>query len=97
MKKNIIRAIIETSFIIFLFYSNLLMGEFTHSSLGYTKGLAWAVCDVFTVNNFIIGLLQHLLVITFSNILGRKFRKICRANHIELNYYRLKAIGLKVK
>lgn len=55
MKKNIIRAIIETSFIIFLFYSNLLMGEFTHSGSGYTKGLVWAVCDVFTLDNFIIG------------------------------------------
>src|SRR5260370_29446340 len=33
MKKNILRAMIEVGFIIFLFYSNLLMGEFERSGL----------------------------------------------------------------
>ena len=32
MKKNITRTIIEITFIIFLFYSNLLTGEFTVSA-----------------------------------------------------------------
>ncbi len=40
MKKNIWRAVIEIAFIIFLFYSNLLMGEFERSGLGQTRGLA---------------------------------------------------------
>ena len=31
MKKAIWRAVIEVGFIVFLFYSNLLMGEFTRS------------------------------------------------------------------
>jgi hypothetical protein len=31
MKKNVWRAVIEVGFIIFLFYSNLLMGEFERS------------------------------------------------------------------
>ncbi len=34
MRKSIWRAVIEVSFIIFLFYSNLLMGEFEHSGMG---------------------------------------------------------------
>jgi hypothetical protein len=34
MKKNVSRAVIEVGFIIFLFYSNLLMGEYERSGLG---------------------------------------------------------------
>jgi len=33
------RAIVEVSFIIFLFYSNLLMGKFERSGIGQSKGL----------------------------------------------------------
>jgi hypothetical protein len=52
MNKNIWRAVIEVGFIIFLFYSNLLMGEFERSGLGQKKGVVWAVEDVFTAANF---------------------------------------------
>jgi hypothetical protein len=52
MKKNICRAAIEVGFIIFLFYSNLLMGEFERSGVGAKRGMAWALEDVFTVANF---------------------------------------------
>ena len=41
MKKNVWRALIEIAFIIFLFYSNLLMGEFERSGMGQRRGLAW--------------------------------------------------------
>jgi len=34
MKKNVWKAVIEAGFIVFLFYSNLLMGEFERSSMG---------------------------------------------------------------
>jgi hypothetical protein len=54
MKKNIQRALIEMAFIIFLFYSNLLMGQFTSSGMGQEKGLAWAVLNIFTRSNFMI-------------------------------------------
>jgi hypothetical protein len=37
MKKHIWRAVIEVGFIIFLFYSNLLMGEFERSEMGMNK------------------------------------------------------------
>jgi hypothetical protein len=40
MKKNVWRALIEIGFIIFLFYSNLLMGEFERSGMGHKRGIA---------------------------------------------------------
>jgi hypothetical protein len=52
MKKNIWRAVIEVTFIVFLFYSNLLMGEFERSGMGEKRGLAWAISDIFTTPNF---------------------------------------------
>jgi len=61
MKKNIWRAVIEVSFIIFLFYSNLLMGEFERSGMGGKRGLAWAMADVFTALNFGIALIAALV------------------------------------
>jgi hypothetical protein len=55
--KHIRRACIEIGFIVFLFYSNLLMGEFTHSGVGRHKGLAWAVNDMFTRFNLAIAIM----------------------------------------
>jgi hypothetical protein len=52
MKKSVWRAVIEVGFIIFLFYSNLLMGEFEHSGMGQKRGVVWAIRDVFTAANF---------------------------------------------
>ena len=51
----LLRALIEIAFIIFLFYSNLLMGEFTHAN-SPGKTLAQGLSDVLTVTNFAIGL-----------------------------------------
>jgi hypothetical protein len=45
--------VIETTFIVFLFYSNLLMGEFTVAN-GQGKSLAFALHDIFTEMNFVI-------------------------------------------
>jgi len=64
------RAIVETGFIIFLFYSNLLMGEYTNSGLGHSKGLKWAVLNIFSVTNFVIA-----LVLSF---IGYLFFEFCR-------------------
>jgi hypothetical protein len=52
MKSNIARAFIEAGFIVFLFYTNLLMGQFTRSGLGRHMGLAWAIRNIFTWDNF---------------------------------------------
>lgn len=61
MKKAAGRAAAEIGFIIFLFYSNLLMGEFTHSGLGRGRGLAWAIGDIFTQGNFTIAVIAALI------------------------------------
>jgi hypothetical protein len=61
MKKNVWRAVTETGFIIFLFYSNLLMGEFTRSGMGHGKGLVWAIGDIVTATNFGIAAIAALI------------------------------------
>ena len=55
------RVVIETGFVIFLFYSNLFMGEFTHSGLGQQNGLFWALQDIFTITNFLIAIFLALI------------------------------------
>jgi hypothetical protein len=54
------RATIEIAFIVFLFYSNLLMGEFTASN-GHGKSLAFGIHDIFTGTNFVIALISALI------------------------------------
>ena len=61
MKKNVWRAVIEVAFIVFLFYSNLLMGEFARSGKGQQMGLAWAIADVVTPANFAIAIMAALI------------------------------------
>jgi hypothetical protein len=73
MKKNVWRAVIEAGFIIFLFYSNLLMGEFERSGLGQTRGLAWAIRDVFTTANFGIAMSAALIGYVLFEFLRKKF------------------------
>jgi len=55
------RIIIEAGFIIFLFYSNLLMGEYERSGLGKSKGLLWAIQDIFTTGNFLIAIISSII------------------------------------
>jgi hypothetical protein len=73
MKRNVLRAVIEISFIIFLFYSNLLMGEFERSGGGQKKGLAWAITDVFTAENFAIALIAALIGYALFEFLRKRF------------------------
>jgi len=54
------RAVIEVGFIIFLFYSNLLMGEFTRA-YGHGKSLAFAIRDIFSVTNFVIAVISGMI------------------------------------
>jgi len=54
------RALIEVGFIIFLFYSNLLMGEFTKAN-SPGKSLAFAIRDTFTNTNFEIAVFSGLI------------------------------------
>jgi hypothetical protein len=73
MKKNIWRAVIEVTFIVFLFYSNLLMGEFERSGMGQERGIAWAIGDIFTAANFEIALIAAFLGYIFFEFLRKRF------------------------
>jgi hypothetical protein len=73
MKKNVWRAVIEIAFILFLFYSNLLMGEFERSGVGQTRGLAWAIGDVFTTANFGIAMIAALIGYILFEFLRKRF------------------------
>lgn len=57
MRKRVVRAVVEIGFIIFLFYSNLLMGEFERSGMAQSRGLLWALGDIFTARSVEIALL----------------------------------------
>jgi len=73
MKKNVWRAAIKVSFIIFLFYSNLLMGEFERSGMGQKRGIAWAIRDIFTAANFEIATIAALTGYILLEFLRKKF------------------------
>jgi len=72
-KKAILRAAIEIGFIIFLFYSNLLMGEFERSGPGRAKGISWAIADVFTAANFEIAVLAALVGYVLVELLRKQY------------------------
>ncbi|MGD0963371.1 MAG: hypothetical protein ABSA57_05655 [Candidatus Acidiferrales bacterium] len=67
----IARAIIEVGFIIFLFYSNLLMGEFSRTN-GQGKTWAFALGDIFTHTNFVIAVISGLMGYIVVEYLRRK-------------------------
>jgi len=71
--KSIWRAVIEIAFILFLFYANLLMGEFERSGPGRKRGLEWAIADVFTMANFEIAMIAALLGYLLFEFLRKKF------------------------
>ena len=73
MKKNVWRALTEIGFIIFLFYSNLLMGEFERSGMGQKRGVVWAIGDVFTAANFAIATIAALIGYSTLEFLRKRF------------------------
>jgi hypothetical protein len=68
------RAVIEVAFIIFLFYSNLLMGEFTRQN-GQGKTLMFALNDIFTGTNFLTAVISAMIGYAVFETLRRK---LCR-------------------
>ena len=56
----IFRAVIEITFIVFLYYSNLLMGEFTATN-GRGKSITFALNDIITGMNFSIATITALI------------------------------------
>jgi len=61
--------LVEVGFIVFLFYSNLLMGEFERSGMGRSRGLIWALSDIFTFSNFEIAVVAALIGYAFVEFL----------------------------
>lgn len=76
MIRKIARAIIEVAFIIFLFYANLLMGEFSRSGMGRQRGLAWAIHDMVTRINFEIALIAAIIGYLLFESLRKGSKKI---------------------
>jgi hypothetical protein len=70
-KMTFARACVEVSFIIFLFYANLLMGEFTRTN---GRGKTWhaALYNIFTLTNFGIAFVSALLGFALFETLRRK-------------------------
>jgi hypothetical protein len=68
---TVTRAIIEIAFIIFLFYANLLMGEFTVSG-GHGKTWSAAFMDICTVKTFGIALVAAVVGFVGFETLRRK-------------------------
>jgi len=65
--------LLETGFIIFLFYTNLLMGEFERSGMGQKKGLFWALTDIFTVSNLEIAAVAAAIGYALVEFLRTRF------------------------
>ena len=61
LSKKILRALAEIGFIIFLFYTNLLMGEFTRLHGAQRATLGFAIWDIFTPMNALIGLVGAII------------------------------------
>jgi hypothetical protein len=74
MKKSVLRAVIEVAFVVFLFYSNLLMGEFERSGMGQKRGVVWAIGDVFTAANFEIAVIAAIIGYILFEFLRKNFR-----------------------
>jgi hypothetical protein len=67
----VVRAAIEITFIIFLFYSNLLMGEFNAGN-GRGKTLTAALHDIFTAKNFTIAICSAMIGYVVFEYLRRR-------------------------
>ncbi len=60
--KRILRALAEILFIMFLFYANLLMGEFTRArSLPHASTILAGITDIFTPTNAVVGLIAAII------------------------------------
>jgi hypothetical protein len=68
----LLRGVIETGFIVFLFYSNLLMGEFTRANMAKGKTLTAAIKDVVTVDSLAIAIFSALVGYVVVEYLRRR-------------------------
>ncbi|HUX85132.1 MAG TPA: hypothetical protein VMV20_07850 [Chitinophagaceae bacterium] len=73
MKKKPARVLVEMAFIIFLFYSNLLMGEFERSGMGNKRGFVWALGDILSFRNFLIAVISAFIGHMVFDFFRRKY------------------------
>ena len=73
--KYVGRTVIEVAFIMFLFYANLLMGEYTKTGKGRINGMVWAVQDIFTFDNFTIAIVAALIGHLFFGAIRKTLQK----------------------
>lgn len=71
---GLLRAVIEIGSVIFLFYANLLMGEFTRTNNVPGKTFAMAINDIFTATTFSIATVTGIIGYMVFEFLRRKFR-----------------------
>ena len=64
---------VEVGFIIFLYYSNLLMGEFEGSGAGQHRSLWWSLHDIITESNFMIAFGSALIGYLVFDFLRKRF------------------------
>jgi len=76
MKKNAWRAVIEVGFIIFLFYSNLLMGEFERSGIGQKRVWLWQSEMFLPLPILQLQWLPRSSVIAFLNFFDRNSKRM---------------------
>jgi len=69
---KVLRGFIEMGFIIFLFYSNLLMGEYDRTGNGEKHNLVWALGDIFTVDNLEIAVAAAIVGYLVFEFLRKK-------------------------
>lgn len=67
------RILIEVGFIVFLFYSNLLMGQYIVAGPGPGLGLLQAVRNVFTAANLTIAISSALVGFLVFEYLRKRF------------------------
>ncbi len=72
VKEHIFRGLIEAGFIIFLFYANLLMGDFTRTGNAHGRSLIWGIEDIFTITNFQIAIAAAIIGYLFFEYLRKK-------------------------
>ena len=66
------RAVIEIGFIVFLFYANLLMGEYTATNNTATKTLLDGLRDIYTYKNFGIAIVCSIIGYVVVEYLRKK-------------------------
>lgn len=74
LTSGILRALVEAAFIIFLFYANLLMGEYDKTGNGQRHNLRWALEDIFTKGNFCIAIIAAFIGYLVFEFLRKRFK-----------------------